>query len=150
MGTLFDGKSLIIVTGTTRGLGQEIVKQFSQNLQEGSHVVLVSKSSELKTKTEVLKTDFPKLIYYAFNCDLSNLDEVMKLCDNLVNGFGEDLLESIDNLAIVHNSGSIGKLIAINIHIFERPSLRIKHSGTFAFSPTHCPIYIQIDYRMES
>lgn len=110
MGTLFDGKSLLIVTGTTRGLGQEIVKQFSENLQDGSHFVLISKSSELKSKTEELKKQFPKLVYYAFNCDLSQLDDVMKLGDNLVAGFGDDLLASVDNLAIIHNSGSIGQI----------------------------------------
>ena len=106
--SLFDGTSLVIVTGTTRGLGQEIVKQFSENLQNGSHFVLISKSSELQNKTEALKKQFPNIVYHAFNCDLSEIDDVMKLCDDLVNGFGDDLLGSVDNLAIVHNSGSLG------------------------------------------
>ena len=77
---------IAIVTGSSRGIGAEIVKTLSQ---KGYNVVLnYNKSKDLAKK---IANDFSNV--YTFKADVSNYDEVKNLINFTINKFGKiDLL----------------------------------------------------------
>jgi len=79
----------IIITGTSRGIGVELVKQFAQ---KGHQVIALSR------KAHPDFSSYNNVFYYSV--DLSNEEQLMNLTQTLKEQFG-----SIDR--IIHNAGAI-------------------------------------------
>jgi len=72
----------IIVTGGSCGIGASIVKKFAQN---GYRVLLNYNKSECEA--EKIKVEYPNNIFL-YKTDVSNFDDVKKMCNYCVNEFG--------------------------------------------------------------
>lgn len=89
------GNKTVLVTGSSRGIGKAIAKEFAV---EGYNVVIVCKSSvsELVKTHDELNTITPNIL--ALKADLSYYDEAKKVFDKIIKQFGR-----ID--VLVNNAG---------------------------------------------
>lgn len=72
----------VLVTGGTRGIGAAIVRKFASN---GYNVILNYKNSD--DIANKIKNEFPNNIN-TYKTDVSNYDEVKKMCEYCVDNFG--------------------------------------------------------------
>lgn len=96
----------VLVTGANRGLGKTICLSAASKLQPGSVLVLLGRSEEgLKfTQEEILKLNSSIAVYVYAQFECANLD-----CESLTNYLkGLRLPESVSDLLIVHNAGTVG------------------------------------------
>ena len=96
----FEGK-VVLVTGSSRSLGAQIVKDFAS---KGANVIIDYNRSEEKALK--LKKDLEELYskeVLAIKCDISNEDEVISMTDMIVNKYGKiDIL--VNNAGICDDS----------------------------------------------
>ena len=108
MSSLFLKRSLIFVTGSSRGFGKEIVQQFAKKFSESSCFVLISRSSEaLKESCDTLKESFLLHEFTSYACDLSKTADVSALCENISKDFSGKLSQYKSAL-LVQNAGTLG------------------------------------------
>ncbi|XP_066158980.1 sepiapterin reductase-like [Euwallacea fornicatus] len=106
----FSKKSLIVITGASKGIGQTIAVEMSKRLATNSIFVLLARSMDglEKTKNCILETD-KSFTVLTFAIDLSSTD-----FDGYTEMFNE-VLTSVDNANIeygylFHNAGHVGDL----------------------------------------
>ncbi|CAM2903721.1 (S)-benzoin forming benzil reductase [Paenibacillus sediminis] len=95
-----------IVTGTSQGLGEAIARQL---LSKGNHVFCISRS-ENKDLMEAAQGEGVELEYYNF--DLSNVDRIDALMNNI---FGKISKEYIESIALINNAGVVTPMKPIEL-----------------------------------
>lgn len=116
-------RKVVLVTGSSRGIGASIIKEFAKNNCDVIINYFSSEDEAIKLKNNVENTYHVKA--YTYNCDVSNEDKVIKMVNDIVNLFG-----TIDYL--INNAG-----IAIDttiedktINIFKK-TIDVNLIGTF-------------------
>lgn len=113
----FENK-IVLVTGSSRGIGRQIAKTFAQN---GSNVVINYSSSEapaLALAKEIKEQGGNALVIQA---DVSKFDESERLVNETINAFGKiDILINNsgitkDNLMLRMTEEDFDKVIAVNL-----------------------------------
>lgn len=106
----FSKKSLIIITGASRGIGQTIAVEVSRHLTQDSIIVLLARSGDglKETKSQIQEID-KSLTVLTYITDLS------KPSNEEYNNVFKNILETIDQNdmhfgIIFHNAGHIGAL----------------------------------------
>ncbi|SEP93193.1 (S)-benzoin forming benzil reductase [Piscibacillus halophilus] len=91
-----------IVTGASRGLGEEVAKNL---LEEGYNLFTISR----KRKTNELKNlaNESRKSYYHHSCDLSDLEKLNDTLHEIVTKLHKD---SLDELLIVNNAGMVSPI----------------------------------------
>ena len=100
-----EGKSFLVVTGASRGLGQAFSIALGSNLKEGSTIYLTARTEEalIETQKSILsKNDKVEVKYFII--DQGNVGK-----NTYVNMFNDIKSEDYKSAIIVHNAGSIGK-----------------------------------------
>ena len=105
-----DKCTFLVVTGASRGIGQQIAIQTAQKLKDPSIVVLLARSLEglEHTKAEILKTN-PNLYVVCKPIDLTK-PTAEELHEVLFNAFHAICDNKFDLAMIVHNVGTIGNV----------------------------------------
>ena len=91
-------KGLVLITGTTSGVGLNTLKPL---LRFGWEVIAVNRSNKraIKIAEESLKKEDIKNIHF-IEIDLSNLDDVRKGCDEISKRFKKPINSLICNAAV--------------------------------------------------
>ena len=91
-------KGLVLITGTTSGVGLNTLKPL---LRFGWEVIAVNRSNKraIKKAEEFLTKDEIKNVHF-FEIDLSNLDDVRKGCDKILERFKYPINSLICNAAV--------------------------------------------------
>ena len=104
-GTWNSGKTFLLVTGASRGLGQAFSITLASNLNKGSVVYLTARTEAalLQTKNEISSTNESLQVKY-FVIDQAKVEKQAYV----------DMLKNVDpghfdSAIVVHNAGSIGK-----------------------------------------
>ena len=94
-------KGLVLITGTTSGVGLNTLKPL---LRFGWEVIAVNRSNKraIKIAKESLKKDEVKNVHF-IEIDLSNLDDVRKGCDEILERFKKPI-NSLICLSLIHIS----------------------------------------------
>ena len=100
-----EGRTFLLVTGASKGLGQAFAIALSSSLSEGSTVYLTARTEEglIETQNNISKINAKIDIKY-FTVDQENAEK-----GSYVNMFKNIKLENYRSAIIVHNAGSIGK-----------------------------------------
>lgn len=98
-----EGKTLIIVTGASRGLGQAIAVQMAKHT-ENPHIVLVSRSeNDLKNTEKQCCVENPKCQVTVHVADMSTVSK-----EDMETMFDPLDFSAYDSVVLVHNAGSLG------------------------------------------
>ena len=90
--------SIILVTGSSRGIGFEIAKTFAKDLK---NTVIISsrKENDLLKATETIKFETKNDKIHYFQCNYTNMKDIQKVFDFISSKFGKlDVL--INNVAL--------------------------------------------------
>ena len=100
-----EGKTFLLVTGASKGLGQAFATALSSNLSEGSTVYLTARTEEalIETQNNITAIDAKIEVKY-FIIDQENAEK-----ESYVNMFKNIKSDDYRSAIIVHNAGSIGK-----------------------------------------
>ena len=120
----YDGKT-VIVTGSSRGLGKELVIQYAN---AGANVVVTARSKEeIEAISKKINNEFTGTAL-AVPADISKEEEVMRLFKKTINNFGQ--LDILINNAAAHKA-----LPVINTDIDTwKETLAVNLTGTFLAS----------------
>ena len=103
----FSGKVFLLVTGASQGIGRQIAKTFASHLTDGSHILLLARSSEGLMET---KKDLPKQV----TIDIASIDLCTASAEELTciiqNSVGDKGVSNFDQAMIIHNAGSVGNI----------------------------------------
>lgn len=106
----FSKKSLIIITGASRGIGQTIAIEISRHLTQDSIIVLLARSEGglKETKSQIQEID-KSLTILTYITDLSkpNIEEYNNIFNNLLSTIDQN---DIHFGIIFHNAGHVGTL----------------------------------------
>ncbi|KAL1497653.1 hypothetical protein ABEB36_008575 [Hypothenemus hampei] len=106
----FKKPSIVLITGASRGIGQEIAVEFSKHLNENSKFVLfardLSKLEETKKKINEIN---PSIAVLNFSIDLSkpNFEKYVEILEEVLQNIRDSTIESA---YIFHNAGHVGVL----------------------------------------
>jgi len=100
-----EGKTFLVVTGASKGLGKAFATALSSNLSEGSTVYLTARTEEALIETQNnISAINGKIDVKYFIIDQENAEKV-----SYVNMFKNIKSDNYEFAIIVHNAGSIGK-----------------------------------------
>ena len=100
-----EGKTFLVVTGASKGLGQAFATALSTSLSEGSTVYLTARTEEALIETQNnISAINGKIDVKYFIIDQENAEKV-----SYVNMFNNIKSDNYESAIIVHNAGSIGK-----------------------------------------
>lgn len=100
----FEGKTLIVITGASRGLGQAIAVQLAQKIGPQATLVLISRTLEDLKTTEKLCKEYPVQDVILAQVDLKEATKEV-LENEVLKKIHE---ENFGSLVLVHNAGSLG------------------------------------------
>ena len=100
-----EGKTFLLVTGASRGLGQAFSVALASNLGEGSTIYLTARTEKdlIETQNRILSKN-AKLEVKHFIIDQGNVEK-----ESYVNMLENIKPDNYNSAVIVHNAGSIGK-----------------------------------------
>ena len=100
-----EGKSFLLVTGASRGLGQAFSISLGSNLGQGSTIYLTARSEQalIQTRDEILSKNSNVEVKY-FIIDHGSAEK-----ESYVNMLNKIKSEDFDSSIIVHNAGTVGK-----------------------------------------
>lgn len=107
---MLSGKSLVLITGASKGYGLQLAKDIAVYLGEGSNLVMIArnKQSLFNSITDIknnIKTD--NICIRGIVFDLSNISNVEMLLDECTDGLD---VSSFDSYYLFHNAGSVGEV----------------------------------------
>ena len=104
----FKKKTIAIITGASRGIGQKIAEELSNKLCSNSKLLLVARSeSGLKTTRELIVSANENVVVETFSADLSQPDIVRY---NDIFDLSVTKASQYENAIIFHNAGQIGEV----------------------------------------
>lgn len=106
-----EGRTLLIVTGASRGLGRAFAESLSKCLNKDSVVVLTARSAE-DLQVTAQKVDRPEITVKTYQRDHTKdtVDCYNLMMDEVTEIKARDERIGFDTLCIVHNVGSTGRL----------------------------------------
>jgi len=103
-----EGKTLLLVTGASRGLGRAWAKSLSAKLPDGSVVVLTARTAKgLEETCSLIQREGIEVRL----CELDHGQADVGRYRGLVEGLGRLEFESV---VLVHNAGSTGKMMSVS------------------------------------
>ena len=100
-----EGKTFLLVTGASRGLGQAFSISLGSNLGHGSTIYLTARSEQalIQTRDEILgKNSNVEVKYFVIDHGTAEKESYVNMLNNVKS-------EDFDSSIIVHNAGTVGK-----------------------------------------
>jgi len=98
------GKTVVIITGASRGLGQAIAVKMAENIKNPTFVLISRAIEDLKTTEELCKEQNVESRVILGQMDLSSakIDDFNKFFDKSID------FKEFESIIMVHNAGSLG------------------------------------------
>ncbi|XP_016836639.1 sepiapterin reductase [Nasonia vitripennis] len=101
MTNIFTGKVFLLVTGASRGIGKQIAQTFGALLEGKSHVLLLSRNSELLKKSV---DDMPEGVVASYKSIDFSQTSTRELKDVLLDSLKNEKPESFERAIVVHSA----------------------------------------------
>ncbi|XP_015123534.1 sepiapterin reductase [Diachasma alloeum] len=125
---LLSGRTFLLITGASQGIGRQIAVTFSGLLEKGSKVLLLARSENGLRETADHVSEQVSVALKSVDLSVATADQLSEIIKNSVDP------SQFDRLVAVHNAGSIGDLSKFTTDMSDFDEWR-KYYDLNVFSP---------------